>query len=714
MKRTEPPSLATWILEHLTSGDRDEAIAGDLLEVFRGGRSNGWYWRQVATACAVSWFTSLRARLSLLIFACAWSMLAPGWKVFINEIESLQVFEKISQLLGSFWIIPAFVGWLVLNSTFLWVGILIYFLLLSSRGRTFQRKNIRQALLWAPIVFAPIFAAWFALCMLDWTFPFASETPAATPWGRVADLRMLANVVRFPYFIALLCVLWKATPESKRTSQLLPADSLPFESSTQSDALKLASTLDASTVKRFFGFMVGAGLINAMLNGILLCRLPETSSSTLSSLLVRSILYVAIGAIAGVGGSWLYWKNPSSPFRDNAPVPFSLFALVCATGWIWVPSMMLLSEQISAFAAVVAMIAAFALASGLRSVTYCVFTPALSSAGFSRCDNDLFAESLYQAPAEPHGYIIAIGLFAAGAALLTRSNWTAAAFLATSASVFAWKRTIPRSQSTAGRETYQRAALRLALVAIPAMLVTMWALLDGIAHRNLIAQAALSEGKKGATGEDADANKNSKASASGIGGYESLILWPLPEKKQIVPPVKSLDPFLALGMSKPLVIRFDGVYRYVQPPDQTPAPNAHKAHGTPLALNIEATNSFPLLMDAHQELLKPIPLDRCREIDVEVENRDNHAGLISLGLLLGDEASRKKPTLYLGSKPLESTQPGHFSYKSAAVSETVRFAVPMDANVRKFNEITVLVLPDIEHRFLAPKIAIQQFQILPR
>jgi hypothetical protein len=246
------------------------------------------------------------------------------------------------------------------------------------------------------------------------------------------------------------------------------------------------------------------------------------------------------------------------------------------------------------------------------------------------------------------------------------------------------------------------------------MLVTMWALLDGIAHRNLIAQVALNAGEKGATGKDANASKKLENAASGLGGYESLILWPFPEKKEIVPPVKSIDPFLAPGTSKPLVIRFDGVYRYVQPPDETPGPNAHKAHGTPLALNIEVTNSFPLLMDAHQELPRAIPLDRRREIDVEVENRDNHAGLIALGVLLGDEASRKKPTLYLGSKPLESTQPGHFSYKSAPVSETLRFAVPLDAKVRRFNEITVLALPDIEHRFLAPKIAIQQFQILPR
>lgn len=714
MKSPQPPSLATWILEHLTSGNRDEAIAGDLLEVFRGGRSNGWYWRQVATACAVSWFKSVRVRMSLMVFACAWSMLAPGWKVLIDEIESAPIFDRISQLLGGFWILPAFVGWLVLNSTFLWVGILVYILTLSSCGKTFHAKNIRRAFLLAPLVFAPVFAAWFAVCMLDWTFPFSSETLATTPWGQVSDLKMLADVMRLPYFIALLCVLWNGAPQCKHAPQRPSVESLPIGSSSQSDALKFELTLNSYSVMRFLGFMVGAGMINAMLAGILLCHLPEIHSPTFSTLFVRSALLIVMGVIAGVGGSWLYWKNPSSPFRENAPVPFPLFVVVCATGWIWVPSMMLLSEQVSAFTAAVAMIAAFALASGLRNVTYCVIAAVPSAAAFSSYDNDLFAESLYRAPTEPHGYIIAIGLFAAGAALLSHSNWIGAAFLATSASVFAWKRTVPRSQPSAHRETYQRAALRLALVAIPAILVTMWALLDGIAHRNLIAQAALNAGEKGATGKDADANKTSKNSASGPGGYESLILWPFPERKEIVPPVKSLDPFLALGTTKPLVIRFDGVYRYVQPPDKTPGPNAHKAHGTPLALNIEATNSFPLLMDAHQELPKAIPLDRCREIDVEVANRDNHTGLIALGLLLGDEASRQKPSLYLGAEPLESTQARHFSYKAAPVSETLRFAVPLDAKIRRFNEITVLVLPDIEHRFLAPKIAIEQFQILPR
>ena len=69
MHRREPPPLATWMLEHLASGDRDEALSGDLLEQFRAGRGGGWYWRQVFAACAVSWSNSLSARGTALLFA---------------------------------------------------------------------------------------------------------------------------------------------------------------------------------------------------------------------------------------------------------------------------------------------------------------------------------------------------------------------------------------------------------------------------------------------------------------------------------------------------------------------------------------------------------------------------------------------------------------------------------------------------------------------
>jgi hypothetical protein len=47
-------------------------------------------------------------------------------------------------------------------------------------------------------------------------------------------------------------------------------------------------------------------------------------------------------------------------------------------------------------------------------------------------------------------------------------------------------------------------------------------------------------------------------------------------------------------------------------------------------------------------------------------------------------------------------------------SETLYFAVPESTKIRKFNEINVMLLSDVEHALIAPKIAIRQFKLFPR
>ena len=53
MKRSQPPILATRLLERLASGPHGDAILGDLIEQYRQGRSAAWYWRQVLLAILV-------------------------------------------------------------------------------------------------------------------------------------------------------------------------------------------------------------------------------------------------------------------------------------------------------------------------------------------------------------------------------------------------------------------------------------------------------------------------------------------------------------------------------------------------------------------------------------------------------------------------------------------------------------------------------------
>ncbi len=46
MKTSPPPILATRLLERLAPGPHGDALAGDLIEQYREGRSTAWFWRQ--------------------------------------------------------------------------------------------------------------------------------------------------------------------------------------------------------------------------------------------------------------------------------------------------------------------------------------------------------------------------------------------------------------------------------------------------------------------------------------------------------------------------------------------------------------------------------------------------------------------------------------------------------------------------------------------
>src|SRR5258707_7301211 len=83
-----PPVIATWILEHLTPGDSNEALAGDLLEEFRQGRSALWYWRQVLAAMTVGFSRELRSRWAAVAFAAFWTIpLTAFWALVVLKMQ---------------------------------------------------------------------------------------------------------------------------------------------------------------------------------------------------------------------------------------------------------------------------------------------------------------------------------------------------------------------------------------------------------------------------------------------------------------------------------------------------------------------------------------------------------------------------------------------------------------------------------------------------
>jgi hypothetical protein len=59
----DPPRMALWLLRRWASPYQRESLLGDLLEMYRAGRSRGWYWRQVLAALLLARARGLRSLL---------------------------------------------------------------------------------------------------------------------------------------------------------------------------------------------------------------------------------------------------------------------------------------------------------------------------------------------------------------------------------------------------------------------------------------------------------------------------------------------------------------------------------------------------------------------------------------------------------------------------------------------------------------------------
>jgi hypothetical protein len=115
-----------------------------------------------------------------------------------------------------------------------------------------------------------------------------------------------------------------------------------------------------------------------------------------------------------------------------------------------------------------------------------------------------------------------------------------------------------------------------------------------------------------------------------------------------------------------------------------------------------------------KELPPPPELGACGKMQITIRNGDNRLGRIDMGVLLTNSSSPEKPSMYLGMKPIVSTEPEHFSLKSAPLDEELEFAIPAHPAIRKFDEITVFFFPAEERSTLGARVGIRQFELIPR
>jgi hypothetical protein len=163
-------------------------------------------------------------------------------------------------------------------------------------------------------------------------------------------------------------------------------------------------------------------------------------------------------------------------------------------------------------------------------------------------------------------------------------------------------------------------------------------------------------------------------------------------------------------MAKPWIIPFYGPYWYFKFPGESPGPDARTTHGDPLKVNVRSSDRGPLLMEAHQYLSDPIDLSCCREMQIVFRN-DVSLGALAVGLSLTDSESKLSQNLgikYVVPSPADQP-PGNTS----PVEQTLIFPFPKHGLVKRFDAITVTLLPDGRHLTAGRKVAVERFVIIP-
>ena len=100
MSATQPPRLATWLMQRLASGPRRESLLGDLIEQYRHGRSATWYWRQVLTAILVGVARDISAHKLLAARA-----LAIGWMASVLAAFPVNWLSGVIRIWTTNWLV---------------------------------------------------------------------------------------------------------------------------------------------------------------------------------------------------------------------------------------------------------------------------------------------------------------------------------------------------------------------------------------------------------------------------------------------------------------------------------------------------------------------------------------------------------------------------------------------------------------------------------
>jgi hypothetical protein len=444
--------------------------------------------------------------------------------------------------------------------------------------------------------------------------------------------------------------------------------------------------------------VVAAGSAVACCVAILNCRPPTFPTLTWAAVVLRSAQYLAATAVAGAIGLAIACHTLAQrpQVRRRRLVEHALM------GWLFLPGIVLLDRSWPAWA-----LPLFALAAAGMAVSLQLLSPR----DFNEADPTLqprdFA-TFYGTPITGFrpARAVTISLCAEGALALTGAESYRLAGLLLGAAMFLllwhWS-----AEVQIQLRPHQRRLLATGVAGL-SFLICLLVLMPWI--------------RRYGEGIPVSAKTNMPAIAPPMPArapFGSVILYPPAERvtRLYLPAPNALANLSRI--TKPLEIPFDGAYWYFESPDQDPGPSPHTAHGLPTdaRINMASAAGGPLRMQAVQRLVHPIPYNCCSALQVAVTDADPAAGAIQVGIVLTDTASPKETSVSLGYQTVPGTESMTFGTQggrgSNSLTRSVRFPLPPARRMRKFNRITVTIVPTTDPSRGA-KAAVRGFTLQPK
>jgi len=444
-------------------------------------------------------------------------------------------------------------------------------------------------------------------------------------------------------------------------------------------------------------FALATGLNLAIAVCYLTCKPPQTHTLSWPGRLLTSAAYLIVASLIGALGTWS--MLPRSFRRHFRPL-----ALCGIRGWVFVPAIVLFLQYTSFWAPLIAVVSAALMALYLYRSTDAMPKTALEAPRSQQyLKKNLFTSEVRLAPTSWVPFGLSLLLYSAALSAIAREIALLTLFLATYTFLLVLQITAAQTEAKDPNNDIGRSSRSYSFIATAFCCVFIaLSVSPHVWHDPLLAW------KRSPSPPEKKQQQLSDHSSS---GYRTIVLWPIQKKEKVVPS-PHLNNASSRGTAKPWIIPFYGPYWYFKSLGESPGPNARTTRGDPLKVNVRSTDSGQLLMEAHQYLPDPIDMTCCREMQIVFRN-DVSLGAFAVSISLTDSHSKRMVSQNLGVKFVSPGPADQPPGNAPPVEETLTFPFPKHGTIKKFDAITVVLLPDASHRTAGRKVAVERFVMVP-